>query len=273
VTARSAGGIVPVLCARPRPIPSWSPRPHTVRRRWPTRCGRRLYRGCDAGGPPSGSAGWNQNTTDNCDCVRARSACSGFCSQGAEVGWGPEQAIQLIIVRAGEPTFTVKFKDSALIPAAELRLPVPFAWRVSRQARRNAVGSTCSGGRRRAGCRCEAALSQVWRLFELAVLAAAPIDPEMGGFTILRRLTGDAFLHAGYCLAASFGNFCVAFFAMRFAFARGHFRPGAQDRVFHRVVDLILHRAVRCPSVRHSLTILRCHEAMEMGVGTAGAKR
>jgi hypothetical protein len=40
---------------------------------------------------------------------------------------GPEETIQLVIDRAGVPTFTVNFEDGAPIPAVEFTLPVSLA--------------------------------------------------------------------------------------------------------------------------------------------------
>src|SRR6478736_9859848 len=86
---------------------------------------------------------------------------------------------------------------------------------------------------------------------QLAVLAAAAVDPTVDLARFPPGLTRNACTHAGQGLAARRGDRLAAFVAELRAFAGGHVGPRGEHRVLHRVVDLVLHRAVARPASGH----------------------
>ncbi|QNM60294.1 hypothetical protein XHV734_1476 [Xanthomonas hortorum pv. vitians] len=68
---------------------------------------------------------------------------------------------------------------------------------------------------------------------------------------VVRLLAIHAQVHARHCLAAGFGNRCVAVFAMRQARALMQLAPRTLDRIFDGGIDLVLHRPITRPSGRH----------------------
>lgn len=88
-------------------------------------------------------------------------------------------------------------------------------------------------------------------LTQLAVLAATAIEGRSCCAGIAARLAWNAGARAGQGPPTSFRNFFAAEFAMRFAFALRHAGPRELYRVGDRVVDLILHSTVACPTTCH----------------------
>src|SRR5437868_1226356 len=86
---------------------------------------------------------------------------------------------------------------------------------------------------------------------ELAVLRAAAIDGRVRDGLVALRLAGDASTDAGQRLAATLRDRLAAVVALLRALALRCQRAGAQDRVLHRVVDLVLNRAIARPSTGH----------------------
>jgi len=92
------------------------------------------------------------------------------------------------------------------------------------------------------------------RLPELAVLASAAVNARRSDSGITCRLTGNASARSGQGLAAGFGYVFATIFAKIGTVAGRKARTRALHRVGYRIVDLILHRAISCPAVRHSLS-------------------
>src|SRR5574338_116106 len=86
---------------------------------------------------------------------------------------------------------------------------------------------------------------------QLAVLAAAAVDGRMDDRLVALRLAGDAGAHAGQRLAPLLRDRLAAIVAFLGALALRRQRAGAKDRILHRVLDLILNRAVARPSAGH----------------------
>ena len=124
---------------------------------------------------------------------------------------------------------------AAVVPAM-VAAPPWLAWTMIRSAPR--VHSAVPHGVR-------AALSA------LAVLAPAPVDAGGHPPLVAFRLAGHAGAHAGEGAAAGFGDLLAAFGAFVAALAHGHAGAGREDGVLHRIVDLILHRAVARPAAGH----------------------
>lgn len=92
-------------------------------------------------------------------------------------------------------------------------------------------------------------------LAQLAVLASAAVDADGGRARVAAGLAGDAGPGAGHGEAALGGDLLAAFDAMRLALAgrrrRRKPRPRRQHGVLHRILDLILHRAIARPAACH----------------------
>src|SRR4051794_26004383 len=95
-------------------------------------------------------------------------------------------------------------------------------------------------------------------LAQLAILAAAAVDRRMGHRFVAFGLAGDAGADAGQGLAPLLGDELAAIVAFLGALARRRQSTGAQDRVLHRIVDLVLHRAVACPPASHQSSTSSC---------------
>src|SRR4051794_17717177 len=81
----------------------------------------------------------------------------------------------------------------------------------------------------------------------------------MGDRLIAQGLAGDAGAHPGQGVAPFLGDRFAAIVAFFGAVARRRQRAGAQDRILHRIVDLVLHRAIARPSAGHvSLQLPSC---------------
>src|SRR4051794_31340413 len=81
-------------------------------------------------------------------------------------------------------------------------------------------------------------------LFELAVLAAPAVEPDMHRTAITLRLARNAGPDPGKRTAARFRDFVTAFQAMALSDTRRHARPRSHDAVYDGIVDLVLHRPV-----------------------------
>src|SRR4249919_3416682 len=83
---------------------------------------------------------------------------------------------------------------------------------------------------------------------QLAILAATPIDGRIDDGLVARGLASDASPHARQRLATPLRDRLAAIVAFLGAVAPRRHRPGAKDGVLHRIVDLVLNRAVASPS-------------------------
>ena len=83
--------------------------------------------------------------------------------------------------------------------------------------------------------------------------ACRAIEADINRTPVMHRLTRDALSHFRKNLAARLRYFFPALHAMGFAFARRQVRPCSKHGVHDRVVYLILHRPVACPTVYHFL--------------------
>src|SRR5687767_7210765 len=100
---------------------------------------------------------------------------------------------------------------------------------------------------------------------QLAVLAAAAVDGGVGDGLVALRLAGDAGAHPGERLAALRRNRLAAIVAFLGTLPLGGERTGAKDRVLHRVVDLVLDRAVASPSAGHIVFLSSLRGAKRRG--------
>ena len=91
---------------------------------------------------------------------------------------------------------------------------------------------------------------------KLAILAAPSIDGRVANRLVARRLAGNAGADARKRLAPLLRDGLAAIVAFLGAFARRRQSTGAQDRILHRVVDLVLNRAIARPSTGHLLSFL-----------------
>lgn len=88
-------------------------------------------------------------------------------------------------------------------------------------------------------------------LSELAILAAAAIEPDVRWTAITSGLTGDASTNARHCAAAAFRNVVTALGAVRLPCPRRQSCPRSHHLVRDGIIDLILHGTVRSPPTRH----------------------
>jgi hypothetical protein len=85
----------------------------------------------------------------------------------------------------------------------------------------------------------------------VALLAAAGIAPAAHDCRVARRLTGYAGPRAGQSKTPALRNPLAAILAIVGTFARRHPCAGAEHGILHRIVDLILHRAIARPTAGH----------------------
>jgi len=88
---------------------------------------------------------------------------------------------------------------------------------------------------------------------KLAVLASSAIDGRVDYPRVAFRLARDAGADARDGLAALLGNRLAAVIAFLCALALWSQRTGTKDRILHRIVDLVLNRAVARPTSGHCL--------------------
>src|SRR6185437_5056614 len=88
-------------------------------------------------------------------------------------------------------------------------------------------------------------------LFELAVLAAPAVEPDVHWTAIMGRLTRNTSPDSGQRTAARLGDFIAAFHTMGVSLARRHACPRPQHAVHDGIIDLVLDRPVRGPTARH----------------------
>src|SRR5688500_8299408 len=90
------------------------------------------------------------------------------------------------------------------------------------------------------------------RSAKLAVLAAAAgVSREWGCFAIVGFLAGHAEAYAGDCDPPRLRNGAPAVRAVREPRALRQSALRAQDAILHCRIDLILNRAIACPTCRH----------------------
>ena len=92
-------------------------------------------------------------------------------------------------------------------------------------------------------------------LSELTILAASAIDTDGTDSCVTFRLARDACPDAGQGLPAALGNVLAAIVAIFRAFADRHHRSRALNSIIDRIVDLILHRAIGCPTICHRVDL------------------